>query len=64
MSSGETRAVPLAPAPMVPYVCMTCGESRSLPGGYASPYCPNHGTAVIWMQPFPIDLLRQAVIPS
>jgi hypothetical protein len=56
-TSGDYDPVPRA-TPMVPYVCMQCGSSRSLlrPG---TPYCLNHGSLPgIAMVAFPLTRLR------
>lgn len=49
-----------APLPMVPHVCMTCGDARGMPAGFGVPYCLNHPVPGIPMMPWPLDRLRTA----
>lgn len=47
-------------ATLVPHVCMTCGDCRSVLGG-GTPYCMNHGPAGLPMCPWPLERLREAI---
>lgn len=47
------------PTPMVPHVCMTCGDAKGVVPGWGQPYCQNHGQVGILMVPFPLERLRK-----
>lgn len=52
------------PTPMVPHICMSCGDSKSTPATeYGAPYCLNHGSAIgaPLMTPLPLDFLRKMI---
>jgi hypothetical protein len=46
------------PTPLVPHVCMTCGDARGVPQGF-TPYCLNHPGGGLPMLAFPLPRLQQ-----